>query len=322
MAVGVPDTEVYAAADAVLARGERPTVERVRAELGRGSPARVGKLLESWWDALAKRLAGETRLPELPAEVATAFGSVWAAACEAANTTAQADLASEREDLASERRRFEEERQTAQLAIEASKADADAAQRAVAAAERRLVDQDARIAEQGRQLEELREEHVASRAREAALREERDSARSQLSASEAAWTAEREGLAAHLRTTEDRAHTEIDRVREEAKRLSKALADLQRSSSTTIESWRQQFEQLQSAHHGAQQEVASLAARAKTLDAQLARMDGLPAALLAAQNALAESGRRLDVLQRQSTTSSKVRTVAKSARGRKGASPP
>lgn len=30
MASGVPEHEVWAAADAVLARGERPTVERVR----------------------------------------------------------------------------------------------------------------------------------------------------------------------------------------------------------------------------------------------------------------------------------------------------
>lgn len=55
MPVGVPETEVFAAADRVLARGERPTVERVRAELGRGSPARIGQLLETWWDALTKR---------------------------------------------------------------------------------------------------------------------------------------------------------------------------------------------------------------------------------------------------------------------------
>lgn len=41
MAIGVPETDVFAAADAVLERGERPTVERVRQELGRGSPARV-----------------------------------------------------------------------------------------------------------------------------------------------------------------------------------------------------------------------------------------------------------------------------------------
>lgn len=59
MAVGVPENDVFAAADAVLARGERPTVERVRLELGRGSPARVGALLDQWWEQLAGRLRGE-----------------------------------------------------------------------------------------------------------------------------------------------------------------------------------------------------------------------------------------------------------------------
>lgn len=77
MAVGVPESEVFAAADAVLARGERPTVERVRLELGRGSPARVGALLDQWWEQLAGRLRGETRLPGLPAEVAQAFVAIW-----------------------------------------------------------------------------------------------------------------------------------------------------------------------------------------------------------------------------------------------------
>ena len=75
MAVGVPENDVFAAADAVLARGERPTVERVRLELGRGSPARVGALLDQWWEQLAGRLRGETRLPDLPAELAQAFAT-------------------------------------------------------------------------------------------------------------------------------------------------------------------------------------------------------------------------------------------------------
>nr|WP_241775236.1 DNA-binding protein [Pseudomonas corrugata] len=54
---------MFAAAGAVLARGERPTVERVRLELGRGSPARVGNLLDQWWDRLAQRLRGEKFSP-------------------------------------------------------------------------------------------------------------------------------------------------------------------------------------------------------------------------------------------------------------------
>lgn len=67
----------FAAADTVLARGERPTVERVRLELCRGSPARVGGLLDQWWELLAGRLRGETRLPGLPAKVAQAFVAIW-----------------------------------------------------------------------------------------------------------------------------------------------------------------------------------------------------------------------------------------------------
>ena len=43
---------------------------------------RVGQLLEQWWDRLAKRLAGETQLPELPPAVAEAFKAVWVSATE------------------------------------------------------------------------------------------------------------------------------------------------------------------------------------------------------------------------------------------------
>lgn len=47
--MGVPESDVFAAAGPVLGRGERPTVERVRLELGRGNPARVSGLLYQWW---------------------------------------------------------------------------------------------------------------------------------------------------------------------------------------------------------------------------------------------------------------------------------
>ncbi|MBW0171062.1 MAG: DNA-binding protein [Hydrogenophaga sp.] len=41
---GVQVDEVWSAADAVLAQGERPTIERVRAHLGRGSPNTVAPM--------------------------------------------------------------------------------------------------------------------------------------------------------------------------------------------------------------------------------------------------------------------------------------
>src|SRR5690242_8568425 len=99
MAVGVTEQDVFGAADAVLARGERPTYQRVRAELGRGSPARVGQLLEAWWAQLAQRLARQMALPALPDAVGAAFAQAWEAALEAGHAHGEALVAPERAAL-------------------------------------------------------------------------------------------------------------------------------------------------------------------------------------------------------------------------------
>lgn len=53
---GVQREDVWAAADAVLLAGEKPTVERVRQYLGSGSPNTVGPLLEQWFKHLGRRI--------------------------------------------------------------------------------------------------------------------------------------------------------------------------------------------------------------------------------------------------------------------------
>lgn len=53
---GVQREDVWAAADAVLLAGEKPTIERVRQRLGSGSPNTVGPLLEQWFKHLGARL--------------------------------------------------------------------------------------------------------------------------------------------------------------------------------------------------------------------------------------------------------------------------
>jgi len=45
-----------AAADSLLRAGERPTIEKVRAKIGRGSPNTINPLLDAWWQRLAGRL--------------------------------------------------------------------------------------------------------------------------------------------------------------------------------------------------------------------------------------------------------------------------
>ncbi len=59
MARGITESDVHAAADALVAGGERPTVERIRVHLGTGSPNTVVRWLETWWRKLGGRLAAQ-----------------------------------------------------------------------------------------------------------------------------------------------------------------------------------------------------------------------------------------------------------------------
>ena len=74
---GVTSSAVSQAADALLRAGERPTVEKIRATVGSGSPNTVGPLLDAWWKRLAGRMdtgpAAFHRLPESVAHVAEAL---------------------------------------------------------------------------------------------------------------------------------------------------------------------------------------------------------------------------------------------------------
>jgi chromosome segregation ATPase len=82
MARGVTQDQVTDAADALLARGERPTIEKVRAKLGTGSPNTLLRLLEVWWAELAGRLAAQARaqLPGVPETVQRAMMTLWSEA--------------------------------------------------------------------------------------------------------------------------------------------------------------------------------------------------------------------------------------------------
>ena len=52
---GVTAADVERAADALFRVGERPTIEKVRAKLGTGSPNTINPLLDAWWKRLASR---------------------------------------------------------------------------------------------------------------------------------------------------------------------------------------------------------------------------------------------------------------------------
>lgn len=105
---GVVFADVSHAADELLRLGERPTVERIRAKIGSGSPNTVGPLLDRWWKSLATRLdngpAAFHRVPESVSHIAEAL---WLQALEEARARAMLEQSNDRRGVAQDQERIE-----------------------------------------------------------------------------------------------------------------------------------------------------------------------------------------------------------------------
>jgi len=80
---GVTFGDVCQAADALFRARERPTVEKIRARIGGGSPNTIGPLLDQWWATAAARLEeGPAAFHRLPESVAHICEALWLQALE------------------------------------------------------------------------------------------------------------------------------------------------------------------------------------------------------------------------------------------------
>lgn len=101
MATGISRDDVYKAADQLLIEGERPTIERVRLKLGRGSPNTVTVHLDAWFKELGNRLKSSD-LPHvgtMPERLAKAMELIWHDAIDSANEQAMGAVKEEIEAL-------------------------------------------------------------------------------------------------------------------------------------------------------------------------------------------------------------------------------
>ena len=105
---GVRQADVSQAADALLRAGERPTVEKIRAAIGSGSPNTVGPLLDAWWKHLSARLdSGPAALHRLPETVAHVAEALWMQALDEGRRRAQLELKSTQRASAEQQQTFE-----------------------------------------------------------------------------------------------------------------------------------------------------------------------------------------------------------------------
>jgi hypothetical protein len=105
---GVTAADVERAADALLRAGVRPSVEKIRAKLGGGSPNTVNPMLDAWWKRLAARLdAGPSALHRLPETVAHVAEALWMQALEEGRRRASLEQHSTERAIASDRQNLE-----------------------------------------------------------------------------------------------------------------------------------------------------------------------------------------------------------------------
>jgi hypothetical protein len=94
---GVTYGDVSQAADALFRARERPTVEKIRAKIGGGSPNTIGPLLDQWWATAADRLeAGPAAFHRLPESVAHICEALWLQALEEGTRSRRARAAGRR----------------------------------------------------------------------------------------------------------------------------------------------------------------------------------------------------------------------------------
>jgi hypothetical protein len=105
---GISAADVDRTADALLRDGERPTIERIRARLAKGSPNTINPLLTAWWRRLAGRLdAGPAALHRLPEPVLLAAEGLWLQTLDEARRRAAAEQGSKRASLAKDAQEIE-----------------------------------------------------------------------------------------------------------------------------------------------------------------------------------------------------------------------
>lgn len=230
--------DVFEAADSLLLEGVRPTIDRVRMRLGRGSPNTINDHLDVWWAKLGSRLRDLPghEFPQLPETVARSLQGLWNEALRASHEVLQGSLRTRQDALQADEQLLESQRMALahdQVAMEGRSA---ALQEALIVAKEQLehANQRARVLEaalgkRDAELAQTRGEHVR-------LTEDLERVQSKRDSDRAAATQERARLVSRHEATETRWLNEVDRGRQALKQAETRLREQQvRLNAVTVE---------------------------------------------------------------------------------------
>ncbi|MEJ8850881.1 DNA-binding protein [Variovorax rhizosphaerae] len=253
---GIQEEDVFGAADALLAEGLRPTIERVRQKIGRGSPNTVSPMLERWFGSLGARLAGgldsDSNLSAgndadgVPVSVRNATRLLWETARREAEEVQRQEMERARAHLEEEGNvmaRGQAELIQREAAFERARASLDAALASSQAARETLERQ---LAEQAAENARLRESSAQEIARLNAALEQahasKDVLRQEREAAMAARDRDLRELQERHAAQEHRALAEVDRARQSVKQMEAELSREQRRRRQSEETAAQSLE--------------------------------------------------------------------------------
>jgi len=264
-------TQDQVAADAILGAGENPTVDKVRAELGTGSPNTVTRMLDVWRNQLGERLRQLSALPELPTPVGQAMMGLWQLATEHASQAIAGRFAEERTALETARTSLAAERQTWAARVEAAETDRARALAARDLAEHACATLDAQLQDSHALRADLVQQRDRLQAQCDQLSTEVQGLRAQLAEQQQAAAEERARQEAYVRNLEDRAHQEVDRLRQEAKQWQQRAEAAERSHRDTESSLRTELGALRDQLRDGDREIARYAGQVAGLERALSQ---------------------------------------------------
>lgn len=265
--------DVFQAADALLIQGDRPTIDRVRMKIGRGSPNTINDHLDAWWGQLGARLRDlpGQQFPQLPERVAQSLQRLWTEALAGAQSLLQTAL-TEREG-ALEAREAALQRGATQLNEREQRVESrsGALEESLALAREQLLAANERAEKLERRVDERDAECDRLRARIETLETSAAQLRSQLDTAAAAHRVERVDLQERHAAAEQHWVLEVDRGRQQVKGLTQQHGQLTREWRAQIEKRTQERDALKEQLLGVRAQLKATHAARESLEKRLAK---------------------------------------------------
>lgn len=277
---GVQQEDVWAAADSLIADGLRPTIERVRQKIGRGSPNTVSPMLEAWFATLAARL-GVNTLQDAPATIPKtlkeAVEDVWKMALSSGREEAEQQMSQVRTDLSQAKEILLARERYLEQQDQVRAAKHQALEQMLCAAETNVQEALTRLSQAETQTSRREVEIEGLRGRLTIVENERDSERRRTDEEAVRHAKERQRHEERAQATQHKLLEEVDRARQDAKKIYANVQILEKAIEADRSLFQQEIRVYEAELSKAQElyflQTADLHAQQEALNVSKARSD-------------------------------------------------